>query len=114
MGRPLAPILILSLALGAAAHAAPIHRRHHRPHHLVIEMKDNGRGRRGGPALARTDAQPSQPGSVRRRLGATRAVGSLGFNRGQAVDHADELNGPGAARFNHADSTVGAKVSVPF
>lgn len=114
MTRPLALILILSLAFGADARAAPRHRRHHRLHHLVIEMKDNGRGRRGGPALARADAQPGQPGAIRRRLGAKGAVGTLGFNRGQAVAHPDELNGPGAARFNHADSTVGAKVSVPF
>ena len=112
MTRPLALILILSLAF-VAARAAPPHRRHHRSHHLVIEMKDNGQGRRGGPALARADHR-GQPGAIRRRLGAKGAVASVGFTRGQGVAHPEELNGPGAARFDHADSTVGAKVSVPF
>jgi len=112
VARPLVLILILSLAFGAAARPAPHHGRHHRSRHLVIEMKDHGRG--GRPALAGAAAQPRQPGAIGRRLGAKGAVGSLGFNRGQAVAHPDELNGPGAARFNHADSAVGAKVSVPF
>jgi hypothetical protein len=122
--RPLALTAISILALAGPllaksppAKTSPAKARHH-PHsparHLVLEMKDDGRVT-PGPAhavFAHTDGD--QPLALRRSLGGKGAIATLGYNRGETVRHPDELNGPGAARFNHADSAVGAGVKVPL
>ncbi|HEY1447607.1 MAG TPA: hypothetical protein VGF33_03655 [Caulobacteraceae bacterium] len=106
-----------ALAKTSLAKTSPAKARHH-PHspagHLVLEMKDDERVT-PGPAhavFARTDGD--QPLALRHSLGGKGAIATLGYNRGETVRHPDELNGPGAARFNHADSAVGAGVKVPL
>jgi hypothetical protein len=115
MNKPLALSLIVALAVPTLAHStlSKAHHAHHRrAHHLVLEMKAGGRATPARPALARAGA--SQPTFWRGNVGARGGVATMGFNRGDPVRHPEELNGPGAARFNHSDSTVGAKVNVPF
>jgi hypothetical protein len=112
--RPLTLSIVLILALAGPALARPAKRHHayRRAHHLVLEMKDSGRAAAARATFARSSGD--QPPTWRRRLGAGGAVATVGYNRGEAVKHPDELNGPGAARFDHADSTVGAGVKIPF
>jgi hypothetical protein len=113
--RPLTLSVVLILALAGPALAKPAKARHHayrRARHLVLEMKDIGRAAPVRATFARSSGD--QPPTWRRRLGAKGAVATVGYNRGEAVKHPDELNGPGAARFDHADSTVGAGVKIPF
>jgi hypothetical protein len=101
MTRALALTAILILTLAGVAQGAARH--HPRGRHLVLEMKAGDRSSRHGTTLARA-------GPTRHK----HAIATLGVNHGQAIAHPEELNGPGTARFNHGDSTVGAKVSVPF
>ena len=111
--RPLTLSLVLILALAGPALATKA-RHHRRAHHLVLEMRDNGRIKQAPVRAALARSSEDQPPTWRRNLGARGAVATVGYNRGEAVKHPDELNGPGAARFDHTDSTVGAGVKIPF
>jgi len=114
-------IAILALAAGAAASPArhhPVRHRHYaraRTHHFSVEMKDDGRA----------TAKPYRPATrqdaylnplVQRRLGKTRAIAVLGYNRGAIPPTLGphELNGAAETRLGQSESTAGVSVKVPF
>ena len=113
-------IAILAVAAGAAA-AAPLHhhptrhRHYARLRHFSVEMKDDGRVADAPHRSAvRQDAYLNP--MVERRLGRTRAIAALGYNRGVVAPtlRPQELNGAAATRLGNSESTAGVSVKVPF
>ena len=115
-------IAILALAASAAAaparHHHPVRHRHYaraRPHHFSVEMRDDGRAA-AKPYRSATRQDAYLNPLVQRRLGKTRAIAVLGYNRGAIPPTLGphELNGAAETRLGQSESTAGVSVKVPF
>ncbi|HEY2178451.1 MAG TPA: hypothetical protein VGH15_07705 [Caulobacteraceae bacterium] len=117
--------LILATAAGGFADARPA--THHRAsrHHRLARAKPRRHVFEMAAAPARAD-QPYRAAtpvrgnglatSMQYRLGDSRAIAVIGYNRAPNRYEIDphEVNSAASTQLGHPDDTVGARVSVPF
>jgi hypothetical protein len=114
-------VVIMAAASGAAVaarHHAPVrhHVRPNPPRHLVLSMSAADIAAPIPVVGVGSPATDHLHLAVDRRLGGSRWIGSLGYHPGEPAQALDPhaVNSAASVQLGQPDSTVGAKVSLPF